>query len=176
MEPSVEEIQEILQIFLESPMQEIHLELGDVKVLASKRGAVPAVADERVPAPVEPVALARDAKAGTEPPEKPAEPEPEPEPEPVASAASPDRAGLVEVTAPLLGTFYRCPAPGQPPFVDVGSEVGPEDPVCIVEVMKLFNRVPAGKGGTVREIVVEDGAMVEFGQTLMWLEPAGAVG
>lgn len=165
MEPSVEEIQEILQVFLDSQMQEIHLELGDVKVLASKRGAVPAVSDEPVPAP------ARDMTVRTEPPETPAV-----QPEPAVCAASPDLEGLLEVTAPLLGTFYRCPAPGQPPFVDVGSEVGPEDPVCIVEVMKLFNRVPAGNGGTIRKIVVDEGAMVEFGQTLMWIEPGGAAG
>ncbi|MGH3437307.1 MAG: acetyl-CoA carboxylase biotin carboxyl carrier protein, partial [Sciscionella sp.] len=87
------------------------------------------------------------------------------------ASGSPDRDGLVAVTAPLLGTFYRSPAPGKPPFVEVGSEVEAADSVCIVEVMKLFNQVTAGNKGRIAEIVATDGAMVEFGQTLMWIEP-----
>lgn len=70
----------------------------------------------------------------------------------------------------MLGTFYRAPAPGERPFVEVGDKVGPGDTVCLVEVMKLFNSVKAGVAGTVVKITVENGSMVEHGQTLILIE------
>jgi acetyl-CoA carboxylase biotin carboxyl carrier protein len=78
----------------------------------------------------------------------------------------------VAVLAPLVGTFYRSPGPGQKPFVEDGSTVSVGDTVCIVEAMKLMNEVAAGEGGRVAEIVVADGERVEFEQVLMYLEPA----
>jgi len=75
------------------------------------------------------------------------------------------------VRAPMVGTFYRSPAPGQPPFVEVGQAVEPDTILCIIEVMKLMNSIEAGVRGTVREIVVANGAAVEFGELLMVIEP-----
>jgi acetyl-CoA carboxylase biotin carboxyl carrier protein len=72
-----------------------------------------------------------------------------------------------EVAAPLLGIFYRAPRPGAAPYVEVGSEVQEDTVVGIIEVMKLMNSVPAGVRGTVVEILVEDGATVEYGQVLL---------
>lgn len=93
------------------------------------------------------------------------------EPEPGAGVATiPPREGVVAVTAPMSGIFYRSPAPGAPPFVEVGSRVEPTDTVCIVEIMKLFNSIAAGIAGTVVEIVVENEGRVEAGQPLMWIE------
>ena len=80
------------------------------------------------------------------------------------------REGVVAVLAPMSGIFYRSPAPGAPPFVEVGSRVEPNDTVCIVEIMKLFNSIPAGTAGTVVDIVVENEGRVEAGQPLMWIE------
>ncbi len=74
-----------------------------------------------------------------------------------------------EVTAPLLGTFYRAPKPGAPPFVDVGSVVEADTVIAIIEVMKLMNTVRAGRAGRVTEILVGDGALVEYGQPLLRL-------
>lgn len=180
MELTVEEVQEILRIFAESRMQEIHIEVGDVKVVASKRDTPlpstegPVTAAARTGGAAAP-RVAADERQTAEPDERAAA-----EPDAAASGPvtdrPPDHAGLVAVTAPLLGTFYRCPAPGRPPFVEVGSVVEPDDPVCIVEVMKLFNNVTAGRKGRIAEIVVDDGAMVEFGQTLLWIEPADGTG
>src|SRR5262249_59256650 len=79
--------------------------------------------------------------------------------------------GLVAVTAPLLGTFYRAPAPDAAPFVEVGSVVEPDDTVCIIEVMKLMNNVRAGRRGRVAQICADNAALVEFGQTLVLIEP-----
>jgi acetyl-CoA carboxylase biotin carboxyl carrier protein len=73
---------------------------------------------------------------------------------------------LGEITAPMVGTFYRGPAPGEPPYVEVGTAVEPETQVCILEVMKLMNGVPAGVRGTIAEVCVQDGAAVQFGDVL----------
>lgn len=79
--------------------------------------------------------------------------------------------GLLAIRAPNLGTFYRAPKPGAPSFVEVGQQIEEGTEVCIIEVMKLFTAVRAGASGTVREILVEDGEMVEFDQPLFLIEP-----
>jgi acetyl-CoA carboxylase biotin carboxyl carrier protein len=81
--------------------------------------------------------------------------------------------GLVDVPAPLLGTFYRAPRPGAPPFVTVGSEVAPETVVCIIETMKLMNSVTAGVAGTVAAILQENAQFAPQGTVLMRIRPAG---
>ncbi|MBI2152179.1 MAG: acetyl-CoA carboxylase biotin carboxyl carrier protein, partial [Candidatus Rokubacteria bacterium] len=86
-------------------------------------------------------------------------------------AVRPRRQRGHEVKAPMVGIFYRAPAPGAPPFVEVASLVTENDTVCIIEVMKLMNSIRAGCRGRVVEICVENGAVVEFGQTLMVIEP-----
>ena len=79
--------------------------------------------------------------------------------------------GLIAVKAPNLGTFYRSPKPGAPPYVEIGDEVEAKTEVCLLEVMKLFTSVVAGERGIVREILIADGEMVEYGQPLILLEP-----
>jgi acetyl-CoA carboxylase biotin carboxyl carrier protein len=71
----------------------------------------------------------------------------------------------------MLGTFYRAEAPGATPFVEVGDDVGPETTVCIIEVMKMMNSVPAGLTGTIAEIVPENGQLVEYGDPLFRVKP-----
>jgi acetyl-CoA carboxylase biotin carboxyl carrier protein len=71
---------------------------------------------------------------------------------------------------PLLGTFYRAPKPGAPPFVDVGASVEPDTVIGIIEVMKLMNAVRAGTRGVVREIRARDGTLVEYGETLLLVD------
>jgi len=78
----------------------------------------------------------------------------------------------IPVLAPLVGTFYEAPGPGQKAFVEVGQTVEAGETVCIVEAMKLMNEVAATDGGKVAEIVVTNGERVEFEQVLMYLEPA----
>ena len=75
--------------------------------------------------------------------------------------------GEVAIRAPMLGTFYRSPAPGEPPFVEVGKRVRADDTVCLIEVMKLFSSIKAGVDGVVDRILVENGSMVEFNQMLI---------
>ncbi|MDH3215575.1 MAG: acetyl-CoA carboxylase biotin carboxyl carrier protein [Candidatus Krumholzibacteria bacterium] len=79
---------------------------------------------------------------------------------------------LKEIISPMVGTFYRAPAPDADPFVDVGQPVAVGQTVCIVEAMKLMNEIGAELNGTVREVLVENGQPVEFGQPLFLVEAA----
>jgi acetyl-CoA carboxylase biotin carboxyl carrier protein len=79
--------------------------------------------------------------------------------------------GAHVVRAPMVGTFYRAPAPGAAPFVAPGQAVEPDTTVCIIEVMKLMNSIEAGVAGVVKEILVENGAGVEYGTPLVAIEP-----
>ena len=72
--------------------------------------------------------------------------------------------------SPTVGVFYRSPAPGEPPFVEVGTRVEPDTIVCIIEVMKMMNSVPAGIAGTIAEIHAENAELVEYGQPLFRVE------
>jgi biotin carboxyl carrier protein len=85
-----------------------------------------------------------------------------------------DRAPVHAVVAPVVGTFYRRPAPGQPPFVEVGDEVAEETVVAIVEVMKLMVPVEAGIAGRIERALVDDASPVEEGQALFEVAPVGA--
>ena len=80
------------------------------------------------------------------------------------------RSDLVEVTAPMVGTFYRAPGPEEPPFVEIGSRISIGQAVCILEAMKLMNELESEVSGEVVEILVENGTPVEFGQVLMRLK------
>jgi acetyl-CoA carboxylase biotin carboxyl carrier protein len=78
----------------------------------------------------------------------------------------------VEVTSPMVGTFYRSPAPDEPPFVETGDRVSTGQTVCIIEAMKLMNEIEAEVSGQVMEILVENGTPVEYGQPLMRINPS----
>lgn len=80
--------------------------------------------------------------------------------------------GLIDITAPTMGNFYSRPAPNSEPFVSIGSKVGTESTVGLLEIMKLFNSVTAGVDGVVEQICVEDAELVEFGQVLMRVRPS----
>jgi acetyl-CoA carboxylase biotin carboxyl carrier protein len=88
------------------------------------------------------------------------------------STPPPAEEGLVDVLATTMGHFYARPAPDAPPFVTVGTQVEADTTVGLIEVMKLFNGVPAGAAGTVAQICVQDAQLVEFGQVLMRVRPA----
>jgi len=77
---------------------------------------------------------------------------------------------LASITSPMVGTFYRSPAPGKPAFVEIGQKIKVGDVVCIVEAMKMMNQVKSDMDGIVREIHIEDGQPVEFDQPLISIE------
>jgi len=79
---------------------------------------------------------------------------------------------LLEVASPMVGTFYRAPAPDAPPYVEIGDRVSEGQTVCILEAMKLMNELECEVSGTIREICVENADPVEYGQVLFRIEPA----
>tara|TARA_B100000029_G_scaffold516278_1_gene628353 strand:+ start:6221 stop:6679 length:459 start_codon:yes stop_codon:yes gene_type:complete len=79
---------------------------------------------------------------------------------------------LIEVTSPMVGTFYSAPTPDASPYIEVGAEVKPGDGLCIIEAMKLMNELEAEVAGTIVEICVENAQPVEYGQVLFLMDPA----
>ncbi len=153
MNPSIQDIQEVLRLFLDSELQDLRLEIGSVRLAVSRR-ADGAVVQSFTPAPA--------------PAPSPTRPEAAVE---AAPAKVVPHEGTIVVTAPSVGTFYRCPAPHQPPFVEVGAEVEAGATVCLIEVMKMFAGVTAPCKGRIAQILVEDATLVEHGQPLMSIEP-----
>jgi len=165
----------ILKLLEESPFDELQLETGDLRLHAKKGGSLRGLKNlEKTDNQSAPV-----SGLGTKGAENPSEnppgiPVPGRGPSSPAGSPSPpsEKAmeGLVAIKAPMMGTFYRTPKPGAPPFVEVGAMVGEDDPVCIIEVMKLFNTVKAGFQGRVAQICAEQGQLVEYQQILFLLE------
>ena len=153
-----EQLHRLLEALGESDIQEFRLEGDDFRL--EIRRNLPAQA---VMAPVLPAAA---AAAAPQAPVTPAEPVAAP------PASTSTRSDLLEVTAPMVGTFYRAPAPGEPAFVEVGSRINVGQTVCILEAMKLMNELESEVGGEVVEILVDNGTPVEFGQVLMRVKPA----
>ena len=85
----------------------------------------------------------------------------------VSQVAPPGRSDLTDVTSPMVGTFYRAAAPGEDPFVDLGSKINIGQTICILEAMKLMNEIESEFNAEIVEILVENGTPVEFGQVLM---------
>jgi len=149
------DVAEIMKLVEQSTFDELTLEVDGMK-LCLRRGA----AAQSTPNVAPPASVVR-AETTTPVAAVPVVP---------SAPADPD---IHEVTSPLLGTFYRAPQPGSPPFVEVGSRVEADTVVAIVEVMKLMNAVRAGVRGTVTEIPANDGALVEYGQPLLRVRQAG---
>jgi acetyl-CoA carboxylase biotin carboxyl carrier protein len=97
----------------------------------------------------------------------------EPEHRDAGSRAIAATAHLKEIRSPMVGTFYKAPEPGAEPYVKVGNRITPGQTVCIIEAMKIMNEIEAEIAGVVREISVEDGQPVEFGQALFRVDPNG---
>ncbi len=157
---SDEDVREILRIIDESDLAELQIETDGFSLYVRKGGGGDAEASGRPRVPSAPEnAAVRHPPGG---------------PEASASAAPGEDGseGLVSIPAPMLGTFYRAEAPGKPPFVEVGSKVELDTIVCIIEVMKMMNSVPAGVSGTVAEVIPKNAQLVEYGEPLFRVEPA----
>lgn len=85
--------------------------------------------------------------------------------------SSPEKSSLHEIKSPMVGTFYMSPSPGAEAFVKVGSKVNKGDVLCIIEAMKIMNEMPADTNGVIKEILANDGEVIEFGQVLFRIEP-----
>ena len=153
----INQIRELVKVAEESGVGEIVVEEEGVRIAVRMPGqvAVPVAA-----APAVPAAQAVPAQAAA--------------PAPAEEKASGRPATWKPVTAPMVGTYYEAPAPGEPPFVKVGDEVAAGETLCIVEAMKLMNEITAEEMGTVREVCLTDATPVEFGTVLFYIEPHDA--
>lgn len=148
----IRKVKKLIELLETSDIAEIEIKEGDEAVRISRASKIqPAVA--AMPAPVAAPAPAPAAPAA------PAEPESE---QPPAAAESGEL-----VTSPMVGMFYRAPAPSSPPYVEVGQQVKEGDVIGIVEAMKMMNQIESEFSGEVAAILVEDGKPVEFGQPLV---------
>ncbi|MDI3329451.1 MAG: acetyl-CoA carboxylase biotin carboxyl carrier protein [Micrococcus sp.] len=162
----LEELAAIIEQLDQTEFTDFRFEHGDLRLHVSRGGsgagiepfAAPAASSAPASAPVPDPATPATAPAAAVPAAAP------------ASGTGLDPQNLPEgysaVTAPMLGCFYGAPKPGSPPFVQVGDAVGPDTTVCIIEVMKLMNSVPAGVSGEVAAVFLQDGELAEFGQPL----------
>ncbi len=153
-----DQLRQLLALLGESDIQELRLEGDDFRLEVRRNlpSAAPVTMLQAAPPPPAPPAVTG------------ALPAPSPPPPPAAAV----RSDLQALTAPMVGTFYRSSAPGEAPFVEVGSRITPGQPVCILEAMKLMNELESEFSGEVVEILVENGTPVEFGQVLMRIKPA----
>jgi acetyl-CoA carboxylase biotin carboxyl carrier protein len=164
---TAKDVAEITRLLDESSFDELTLELDGLRVSLRRAGAAAPHASAGSPAPQSP--QRPQAAAAEKMPEDAARAAPA---TPAATPAVAD-SGAQNVTAPLLGTFYRAPKPGAPPFVEVGSAVDVDTIIGIIEVMKLMNTVRAGTRGKVLDILAQDGALVEYGETLLRVSKMG---
>ena len=145
---NLKELKELIALMNEQQLVELELEREGMKVRLRKAGSGGSggeiVAERIVSVPMAPSA---------------------------AAAESVQKPSGLEIKSPMVGTFYRAPAPEAPPFIEVGQEIEPGQVLCIIEAMKLMNEIKAEVKGRILKIMVENGQPVEFGQVLFLVEP-----
>ncbi len=144
-----QEIRTLIEIFERSTLTELTLERGGERLVLKREGARTSAS---VGGPLLAQPLPQNTPAAVPP-----------------SAAVPSNDYVI--TSPLVGTFYRRPAPTEEPYVEAGDRIEKGDTVCIVEAMKVMNEIKAERAGIVEKILVEDGKPVEYGQPLMVIHP-----
>jgi len=140
-----------------SQFSEFRLKVGDIEVSLKRANGVPGPATSGEARPVPPVQRSTEGDKAVN--------------KEVSRKEVSVSENLHAVRSPMVGTFYRSPLPGEPPFVEIGQAVEPDTVLCIIEVMKLMNSIEAGVRGTVREIFVANGTAVDAGEVLLAIEP-----
>jgi acetyl-CoA carboxylase biotin carboxyl carrier protein len=160
------EIQDLIKFVSKSGVSEVELETKEIKiVIRTPKSAAPVYMQQApmmtAPAPA-PVAQQVSAPAPTTT---------APEKTPPAAANNED-SKYITIKSPMIGTFYRSAGPDKPPFVNVGDEVNPGKPVCIIEAMKLFNEIESDIKGKIVKVLVNDATPVEYDQPLFLVDPS----
>ncbi len=160
------EIRELVKIVEQSDINELEVSRWGQKVRIIKgvpsNGTTGAVTVQAAPAVAPPP-----------PPAAPVAPAPQPAPAPEATppAESSKEKNFIEIRSPMVGTFYRAPAPDADPYVKIGDHVEPGTILCIIEAMKLMNEIESEVSGKIADILVENGKPVEYNQLLFLVEP-----
>ena len=159
----IKQVQELIKLVSKSSLSELTIEEGDFKITLKQKDDVAApvyvsapVAVAPAPAVAAPVAAAAPVSA----------------PPASAAPAAEDTSKYITIKSPMIGTFYRRPAPDKPLYVEVGDEVNPGKVVCIIEAMKLFNEIESEVKGRVVKVLVEDQTPVEYDQPLYLVDPS----
>ncbi len=150
----IRKVKKLIELLEESNVEELEIKEGEESVRISRGSRHLAAQAQNIyqqPVPVAPA---------------PAQPAASETAQPAAPSAEPEVSGH-KVVSPMVGTFYRSPAPGASPFIEVGQAVKAGEVICIVEAMKMMNQIEADKSGTIEAILVEDGEPVEFDQALV---------
>lgn len=163
-------LNEVAALMEDHGLTRVRLSEEDGRVVELERMTAPAPEAIAVPVAAPMTAAVTPAAA----PAAPAVTAPTEVPAPAAGTApAPTASNAISVEAPMVGVFYAAPSPGADPFVSVGSTVHVGDTLCIIEAMKLMNEVVAEADGTIAEICVQDGDLVEFGSCIMKIVPGG---
>jgi len=162
----IELIESLIRALDESSLDSLEVERGGTRIRLAKTPA-PYPSGDRGSRPGTPEGYGREyppVQGGTvaEPPDQ----------LPKAAAAEVPGAHLIEVTSPMVGTFYRAPSPDAPPYVESGARVGKGSVLCIIEAMKLMNEMESEVEGTIVKILVENAEPVEYGQVLFLVDPS----
>lgn len=152
----IEKIKELIEIMKQNNLLEIEIQHGDDKISLKREGEKPGIVTS-IPAPG--TAVSQSVEQAAQRPQQ------------VASRSGEAEESLIEIKAPMVGTFYAAPSPDSEAFVEAGSEVHPESVVCIIEAMKVMNEIKAETSGTIEQILVENGQAVEYGQPLFKVRP-----
>ena len=164
MSINFQELRELLGTISQTDITELVLKNDDFELTVRKEKGLIAVPQAVAPSPQ--VIETPLSTQVTVPPAVVQTPTPETPEKPTV-----DNKKWIDVTSPMVGTFYSAPAPDEDPFVAVGDRINKGDTVCIIEAMKLMNEIEAEVTGQIREILVENGEPVEFGQVLMRVSP-----
>ncbi|AFY70387.1 biotin carboxyl carrier protein [Thalassoporum mexicanum PCC 7367] len=160
MEFSLEQLRELIKILDQTDISELTLESGDLRLNIRKNDQKMVQVAPIATAPA--IEMAANIPVAAPPAATPPAPEPEVE------------NNWEEITSPMVGTFYRAPAPGEPAFAEVGDPIGKGQTVCIIEAMKLMNEIESEVSGKIVEILVDNAQPVEYGQVLMRIDPGSS--
>lgn len=149
----VQEIREVIQLIDQSSVQEFTLEQDNTKIAVKKTITETYLTETPVKNIVPELITSPDLEESNQEVEE--------------ATINKGKENLVEITSPMVGTFYLRPTPESAPFVEVGKKIQPQDVVCILEAMKLFNEIESEVNGEIVEILVENGHLVEYGQPLI---------
>jgi len=155
---NLDELKRLVALFDEHRLHELELREGGVRVRLQ-------IAERPPAAPTAEPALLPDEVVGAAETDLLSALAPAREP-------TPEEKGWVSIAAPMTGTFYRSPGPNEPTFIEVGQTVEADQPVGLIEAMKIFSEIHSESAGAVMEIPAQSGQMVQPGQVLVWIQPA----
>jgi acetyl-CoA carboxylase biotin carboxyl carrier protein len=163
----LEQIRSLLAVVSSTDITELTIEFGEHRITIKKGAGVQTISAE-VPAVATQAAAVKTVQPLSFEPKQDVQPDKE-----LVQEVAPSANGLVPVTSPMVGTFYRAGSPTATPFVNVGDHIAVGQTVCIIEAMKLMNDMPSEVSGKIVKVCVDNGTTVEYGQQLFLVDPKG---